>query len=195
MIPKPHIDTKKFIPILATFDSLAFLTTTARPSLTLPDLPQLDKQIPPHIKSYTFVRMYKSHLPSNTTELSAATEGYPNLFHQSPTPSWTTSTTPKSTNLFSPNEGYLNAGEYISNHQPRSQKPQFDYKMYIPDGLREMLKAEREKLRNISLNIGYNYKSQRMWPVTSSRLDHHDEDVYIGRANDPFGHSTRWKWS
>lgn len=97
------------------------------------------------------------------------------------------STTPKVTDLFSPADGYLNAGEYIHN-----QKPRFDYKMYLPDGLRDLLQSERDKLRNISLTIGYNYKAHRMWPVTSSRSAHHDEDVYIGRANNPFGHSTRW---
>ncbi|XP_058453997.1 uncharacterized protein LOC131432003 [Malaya genurostris] len=33
------------------------------------------------------------------------------------------------------------------------------------------------------------------WPVTNSRDAHRDEDVFIARANDPFGHSTKWRWS
>lgn len=186
-LPKPHIDTKKFIPILATFDSLAFLTTTSRPSTVVPDLPTFDSKIPPHIKSYTFVRMYKqNHIPSTVSPNSSSTIHQQHIPHPPTTPVWT-STTPKVTDLFSPADGYLNAGEYIHN-----QKPRFDYKMYLPDGLRDLLQSERDKLRNISLTIGYNYKAHRMWPVTSSRSAHHDEDVYIGRANNPFGHSTRW---
>lgn len=31
------------------------------------------------------------------------------------------------------------------------------------------------------------------WPVTSSRSQHKDEDVFIARANNPFGHSTKLK--
>ncbi|KAG5670756.1 hypothetical protein PVAND_000997 [Polypedilum vanderplanki] len=32
------------------------------------------------------------------------------------------------------------------------------------------------------------------WPVTSNRNQHNDEDIYIARANNPFGHSTKWKY-
>ncbi|XP_055644765.1 uncharacterized protein LOC129780472 isoform X2 [Toxorhynchites rutilus septentrionalis] len=32
-------------------------------------------------------------------------------------------------------------------------------------------------------------------PITSSRDAHHDDDVFIARANNPFGHSTKWRWS
>lgn len=32
------------------------------------------------------------------------------------------------------------------------------------------------------------------WPITSSRDAHKDEDVYVARANNPFGHSTKWKY-
>ncbi|XP_055611583.1 uncharacterized protein LOC129758142 isoform X2 [Uranotaenia lowii] len=33
------------------------------------------------------------------------------------------------------------------------------------------------------------------WPITNSRDAHRDEDVFIARANDPFGHSTKWRYS
>ncbi|XP_053670284.1 uncharacterized protein LOC128720630 [Anopheles nili] len=33
------------------------------------------------------------------------------------------------------------------------------------------------------------------WPITNSRDAHRDEDVFIARANNPFGHSTKWRWS
>lgn len=32
------------------------------------------------------------------------------------------------------------------------------------------------------------------WPVTTSRDQHNDNDVFIARANNPFGHSTKWKY-
>lgn len=32
------------------------------------------------------------------------------------------------------------------------------------------------------------------WPITNSRDAHRDEDVFIARANNPFGHSTKWRW-
>uniref|UniRef100_A0A182NFX8 Bromo domain-containing protein n=1 Tax=Anopheles dirus TaxID=7168 RepID=A0A182NFX8_9DIPT len=33
------------------------------------------------------------------------------------------------------------------------------------------------------------------WPITNSRDAHRDDDVFIARANNPFGHSTKWRWS
>ncbi|XP_053691387.1 uncharacterized protein LOC128739910 [Sabethes cyaneus] len=33
------------------------------------------------------------------------------------------------------------------------------------------------------------------WPITNSRDAHRDRDVFIARANNPFGHSTKWRWS
>lgn len=32
------------------------------------------------------------------------------------------------------------------------------------------------------------------WPITTSRDKHRDNDVFIARANNPFGHSTKWKY-
>ncbi|KAL7022081.1 hypothetical protein ACKWTF_012127 [Chironomus riparius] len=32
------------------------------------------------------------------------------------------------------------------------------------------------------------------WPITTSRDQHRDSDVFIARANNPFGHSTKWKY-
>lgn len=32
------------------------------------------------------------------------------------------------------------------------------------------------------------------WPITSTRDQHYDSDIFIGRANNPFGHSTKWKF-
>jgi hypothetical protein len=32
------------------------------------------------------------------------------------------------------------------------------------------------------------------WPITNTRDQHGDNDVFIARANNPFGHSTKWKY-
>lgn len=32
------------------------------------------------------------------------------------------------------------------------------------------------------------------WPITTTREQHGDNDVFIARANNPFGHSTKWKY-
>jgi hypothetical protein len=32
------------------------------------------------------------------------------------------------------------------------------------------------------------------WPITTTRDEHGDNDVFIARANNPFGHSTKWKY-
>lgn len=168
----------KFIPILATFDSLSFLTTT-RATPTVPEIPIFDQQdkIPSHVKSYSFVRLYKqNHVPTTVPAGPLTT----------PRPLTTTSAP---VTLFSPADTYLNSGEFYHEDQNK-----WDYSMYMPDGLRDLLKAERDKLRNYSLSIGYDYKAHRKWPLTSSRSAHRDSDVFIGRANDPFGHSTRWNW-
>ncbi|XP_058821537.1 uncharacterized protein LOC131683516 [Topomyia yanbarensis] len=52
-----------------------------------------------------------------------------------------------------------------------------------------------QKLEDI-LNRTKNIKGRvPRWPVTNSRDAHRDEDVFIARANNPFGHSTKWRWS
>lgn len=177
-----HQYNKNVVPILATFDALAVLTTK-RPSVTLPDLPTYpDKsKIPPSVKSYSFVRLYKqNHVPTSV-------KPWPPIASTKTTVTPKTPPTPPTFDLFSPADTYLNSGEFYPDHK-------WDVKMEIPDGLRDLLKAEREKLRNISFSIGFDLRDHKIWPITRSRAAHRDSDVFIGRANNPFGHSTRWKW-
>lgn len=63
--------------------------------------------------------------------------------------------------------------------------------MQISNELSDLLKAEDLQFQNIT---GELRNLQPMWSVTSSRASHKDEDVFIARANNPFGHSTKWKW-
>lgn len=32
------------------------------------------------------------------------------------------------------------------------------------------------------------------WPITTTREKHNDNAVFLARANNPFGHSTKWKY-
>ncbi|XP_055849252.1 uncharacterized protein LOC129914169 [Episyrphus balteatus] len=45
---------------------------------------------------------------------------------------------------------------------------------------------------NNLMQIVENLPQQSAYPVTSQHRLHSDGDVYIGRVNDPFGHSTKW---
>ncbi|KAL1395281.1 hypothetical protein pipiens_011370 [Culex pipiens pipiens] len=52
-----------------------------------------------------------------------------------------------------------------------------------------------EKLEEV-LNRTKTFKGKPpRWPITNPRDAHRDEDVFIARANNPFGHSTKWRWS
>lgn len=87
------------------------------------------------------------------------------------------------------------ATSYTPSKHQHKQPPHNDtweINFVVPQGLRDLLKLEREKLRNLTYGIDGKYKG-RKWPVTSSRSAHRDNDIFIGRANNPFGHSTKWK--
>lgn len=71
------------------------------------------------------------------------------------------------------------------------QKDSWEVPMQISNELNDLLKAEDLQFHNAT---GELRSSKPMWPVTSSRASHKDEDVFIARANNPFGHSTKWKW-
>ncbi|KAL9698709.1 hypothetical protein quinque_002150 [Culex quinquefasciatus] len=51
-----------------------------------------------------------------------------------------------------------------------------------------------EKLEEV-LNRTKTFKGKPpRWPITNPRDEHRDNDVFIARANNPFGHSTKWRW-
>lgn len=58
--------------------------------------------------------------------------------------------------------------------------------------LSDLLSLEYYKSENSSSDLSVRNHLPR-WPVTNSRAAHVDNDVFIGRANNPFGHSTKWK--
>lgn len=63
--------------------------------------------------------------------------------------------------------------------------------MQIPSVLTDLLKKENPRLAEIAETLS---EIKPKWPITSSRADHRDDDVFIARANNPFGHSTKWMW-
>ncbi|XP_063704360.1 uncharacterized protein LOC134833832 [Culicoides brevitarsis] len=62
----------------------------------------------------------------------------------------------------------------------------------LPKELQLLIQEERELFE---LKHGRTPDDHPQWPITSSRDAHKDEDVFIARANNPFGHSTKWKYS
>lgn len=63
--------------------------------------------------------------------------------------------------------------------------------MQIPSVLTDLLKKENPRLAEIAETLSV---IKPKWPITSSRAEHKDDDVFIARANNPFGHSTKWLW-
>ncbi|KAJ6637929.1 Group 10 secretory phospholipase A2 [Pseudolycoriella hygida] len=63
--------------------------------------------------------------------------------------------------------------------------------MGIPGVVTDLLKKENPRIAEIAETLSI---IKPKWPITSSRADHKDDDVFIARANNPFGHSTKWLW-
>lgn len=38
-------------------------------------------------------------------------------------------------------------------------------------------------------------KQKPQWPITTTREKHGDNEVFLARANNPFGYSTKWKYT
>lgn len=81
--------------------------------------------------------------------------------------------------------------------QPTQQQPPGVWDVpgrKVPSELNDLLNLEyyQSTLTNLSNADSISAGVVPRWPVTSSRAAHTDEDVFIGRANNPFGHSTKW---
>lgn len=63
--------------------------------------------------------------------------------------------------------------------------------MQIPSVLTDLLKKENPRLAEIAETLS---RIKPKWPITNSRAEHKDDDVFIARANNVFGHSTKWSW-
>lgn len=181
-LKEENLFPNKFVPILANYDPLALLTsTTTTPKYYLPPPKYENKHTnrPHSIHQFSFVDHHYSHSPNNVQTLPRPIPPPIILssMHQPTAPS----------------------------HLPPARKPShnshrkpfkldhfdgsWDIKFNISNELRELLKLEQIKLVNFSQVIC----SKSKWIITSSRSKHRDSDIFVARANNPFGHSTKWK--
>lgn len=183
----PH----NLIPILANFDPLAFLTTAApthKPigNLFEPNWKKPRPSVPPNVGT---VHVNDKKHSTSIHQFSFITHSKPDHSGQPPSQS-------HSVQLFRPAISYLPTSASPTKHRDPHSWPSrndtWEINFELPQGLRDRLKLEREKLRNLTHDFDGKHKPNK-WPVTSSRSAHRDKDIFIGRANNPFGHSTKWK--
>lgn len=62
----------------------------------------------------------------------------------------------------------------------------------ISDQLSTILLKDEQVLLN---KTGRLPNQKPRWPITTTRDQHQDGDVFLARANNPFGHSTKWKYT
>lgn len=191
----PH----KFLPILTNYDPLALLTsTTTTTSKPIYFESSESSKWPQSIHQYSFVD-HKTQKPKRSRPKPP--QIILSSMHQSTQPAIATTTTHRPIDWFKPatNSYSTTASSSSTIKQPYSHRKPFkldgsdigwDVKFNVSDELRELLRLEKIKLENISQTIG---QTNPKWFVTSSRSKHRDGDVFVGRANNPFGHSTKWK--
>lgn len=159
----------QFVPILANYDPLALLTSTTTTTTTVS--PPFGNLFEPNYPFYRPQSVHQSsfiaHQPSDVLQRPPAAH-----FPSFPKPS-------------------LNFQHQHHQHW-RPHKPSTDtwdiYSLNITDELRQLLKAERIHLHNVSIHLKHT-----KFPVTNSRWQHQDDDIFVARSNNPFGHSTKWK--
>lgn len=71
-----------------------------------------------------------------------------------------------------------------------SQETEFEIEE-ISDHLTTILLKDEQNLLN---KTGRIQNQKPRWPITTTRDQHGDNDVFLARANNPFGHSTKWKY-
>lgn len=178
-IDEPHdishsrIFPAHFVPILANYDPLALLTSTTSTTTASPPFSNLFQPNypfrPQSVHQSTFIA---HHRPSDATQRPPAAP-----FAPFPKPAG---------NLHHPPQSHRPAAHW------RPHKPSPDtwdiYALNITDELRVLLESERIHLKNVSIQL-----RQPKFPVTNSRWLHQDDDIFVARSNNPFGHSTKWK--
>lgn len=176
-----------FFPILANYDPLSLLTSTKATTSTTPI---------PYLPS----KYENKNRPHSIHQFSFVEHNNPKGVHNSPRPrpppiilSSMHQPTQNPVKLFTPSP--YNKPSHNSHRKPfklgGSDVGTWEIKFNISQELRDLLMLEQNKLENISQAIGAKSK----WVVTSSRLNHikSQDDVFVARANNPFGHSTKWK--
>lgn len=186
----PNLFPNKFLPILPNYDPLHLLSTTTPISTTPNKLFEnhKDKDRPHLIHQFAFVSHNKPsnihfHAPKPQRPKPPA-QYFPVEYHH---------VTEEPIKLFIPAVAATYLPPIRGGHRRPNSLDSFndtwDIKFNLTDELRELLKLEKNKLEAISLALN----SKTKWPVTNSRSKHRDDFVFVARANNPFGHSTKWK--
>lgn len=189
---KENLFPSKFVPILANYDPLALLTSTSSSTTPKPySPPKYDKHNnwPHSIHQFSFVE----HNNQGNAHVSQRPRPPPIILSSMHQP------TKNPVDLFLPAPSYLppvKKPSYNSHRKPfkldgSDGGGSWDVKLNISKELLDLLAFEKIKLENISHMIG---SKPNKWIITSSRFNHKDEDVFVGRANNPFGPSTKWKF-
>lgn len=183
-LKQEHLFPNRFIPILPNYDPLALLTTTTT-TLKPYSPPAFDNKLPQPIHQFSFVE----HNPATNFHVSPRPRPPPIILssmHQ---------TTQNPVKLFIPAPSYIPVERKPAPNSHRKpfklEHPEgsWDVRFNISKELLDLLVFEKIKIGNFSNTLG----SKSKWVVTSSRLKHRDEDIFVARANNPFGHSTKWK--
>lgn len=167
-IKTPLVLGNKFIPISPDFDPLLFLTTTA-PTQNYGSVKKHETKRPSAIGVF----------PEKDKKHSTSIHQYSFITHSKPSTLEKTATF-HPVQLFRPAPTDLRNDTWEVNYQ-------------VPSEYGENLKQEKIKAKNLSHAFTLSMNLTK-WPMTSSRSLHRDSDVFIARANNPFGHSTKWKW-
>lgn len=86
----------------------------------------------------------------------------------------------------------LDLNKYSSTIKPPINSQEADLQLEdYSDKLSSIVMKEEQIMLN---KTGHVVSLQPRWPITSFRGEHLDNDVYLARANNPFGHSTKWKY-
>lgn len=175
----PH----NFLPIISGFDPLSFLTTAAPAHHSIDNLFATKKKVRPSVApNVGIVHVNDKKHSTSIHQFSFITHSKPDHTGHPPSQS-------HSVQLFRPASSYLPTTISPNRHIQPTRNDTWEINFVVPDALRDLLKLEREKLRNLS----HGFDGKRKWPVTNSRSAHRDKDIFIARANNPFGHSTKWK--
>lgn len=94
---------------------------------------------------------------------------------------------PLKTSHYDRNQNYKQLLEMQENI---SESPDLDIDN-ISEQLTSLLLEDEQTLLN---KTGRLPNKQPKWPITTTRDQHGDADVFLARANNPFGHSTKWKY-
>lgn len=96
---------------------------------------------------------------------------------------------------FDPYEFLRPSSQNGENSKEASSRPSSEESDIEIEEISDQLSSVLLKDEQLLLNKTGKLPSQKpRWPITTTRDQHGDNDVFLARANNPFGHSTKWKY-